>query len=193
MEFCSQIQAMIDRGTARLLSDEELNSWKGDYHYLSMVGARDKSGRKPLRVCYDAARKVAGYPSFNECVHKGPDRFINDILSVTLEFRNGRVGCAADIIKFHNQVHLVQEDVHMQRFLWRFMNRNIAPQTYCIVSNNFGVKPANCIATTALYLTADIFADIYRVESEEVKTRTYVDDQLTAADDKNSALIKTQR
>ena len=117
---------------------------------------------------------------------------MNDLLSVLLAFRNGRVGCAADIRKFHNQVHLMEEDTHMQRFLWRFMETDQDPQHFAIPVNNFGVKPANCIATCALRNSADQFSTIYPVESEEVKNQTYVDDQFTAAANMKEAVTKTQ-
>ena len=56
--------------------------------------------------------------------------------------RNSRVGCAVDIKKFHNQVHLMEEDMHIQRFLWRFMEIDEEPQHFAIPVNNFGVKLA---------------------------------------------------
>ena len=118
---------------------------------------------------------------------------MNDLLSVLLAFRNGRIGCAGDIKKFHNQVHLMEEDMHMQRFLWRFMERDKEPQHFAIPVVNFGVKPANCIATCALRSSADKFVSVYPVESEEVKTQTYIDDQLTAVVSKEEAVVKTQR
>ena len=124
---------------------------------------------------------------------KGPDRFMNDLLSVLLAFRNGRVWCAGNIRKFHNQVHLMEEDMHMQRFLWRFMERDQEPQHFAIPVVNFGVKPANCIATCALRSSADQFSEVYPVESNEVKTQTCIDDQLTAAANKEEAVVKTQR
>ena len=76
---------------------------------------------------------------------------MNNLLAVLLGFRNGRVAAAADLSKFHNQVHLVKEDVHMQRFLWRNMQTDEPPKTLAVAVNNFGVKPANVIATSALH------------------------------------------
>jgi hypothetical protein len=49
----------------------------------------------------------------NDCLYKGPDSFMNNLLSVCLGFRNGRVAAAADLSKFHNQVRLVPADIHM--------------------------------------------------------------------------------
>ena len=190
LEYNKQIQAMIDSGVAVLLTEEVRNTWNGDYYYLPIVGVK---GKKSLRVCFDASRKQCGCESMNYHLCKGPDRFLNDLLSVLLAFRNGRVGFAGDIRKFHNQVHLVEEDVHMQRFLWRNMETDREPDHLAVAVNNFGVTSANCIATCALRKSADEFADVYPIESEEVKSQTYVDDQLGAGTDKDDAVQKTQR
>ena len=45
-EFCQQIKVMVERGAAVLLSNEERESWKGDYHFLPMVGV--KNIKRPL-------------------------------------------------------------------------------------------------------------------------------------------------
>ena len=129
----------------------------------------------------------------NDCVLKGPDRFVNNLLAVVIGFRNGRVGAAADIKKFHNQVYLIEKDIHMQRYLWRGMDKNALPQTYAVRVNNFGVKPANCIATCALHKSADSFAELYPLESKEIKDQTYIDDELVAAVDRKAVLLKTCR
>ncbi len=185
---------MIDRGAAIELSEEELQSWKGDYHYLTLLGVKGK-GRKAdeLRVVFDASRKHGKSPSFNDCLMKGPDNFMNNgVLPVLLGFRNGRVAAVADLRKFHNQVHLTKEDTHMQRFLWRDLRTDEPPKTYAVPVNNFGVKAAACIATSALHKSADRFAEVYPSESQELKDQTYVDDQLVAAPDTDHLKTKTE-
>ena len=67
------------------------------------------------------------------------------------------------------------------------------PSVYAVKCNNFGITSANCIATCALHKSADEFEDVYPVESHEMKTQTYIDDQLVAADNKPNALVKTSR
>ena len=101
-EFCKQVDAMVERGTAIIFSEEQLASWKGDYYYLPILAAKDK--KQWLRLVFDASRRQGGFPSMNDCLDKGPDRFMNNLLSVVVGFRNGRVGCATDIKKFHNHL-----------------------------------------------------------------------------------------
>ena len=116
--YAHHIQGMIDRGAAVELSDDELQSWKGDFHYLSLLYVKGK-GTKSDRIVFNAARKERGGFSFNDCLYKSPDRFMNNLLSVLLGFRNGRVAAVADLKIFHNQVHLVKEDAHAEVFMGR--------------------------------------------------------------------------
>ena len=190
-DFCKQIEDMVARGAAVILTDEEISAWEGDYYYLSLVGIKGK--KKWLRICFDASRKQGGCVSMNDCLYKGPDRFMNNLLSVCLGFRNGRVAAAADLSKFHNQVKLVPADVHMQRFLWRGMRTDEAPQTLAVAVNNFGVKPANCIATLALHKSAEIFEDKYPEASHDIKEQTYIDDELVAAENDAALHLKTEQ
>ena len=189
-ELCRQVDEMLESGVAIRLSEQEVEEWVGSYHYLPMVLVK---GKKKFRVCFDASRNQCGYPAFNKHLYKGPDRFLNNLLSVIIGFRNGRVAAAADLTKFHNQVYLIPEDIHMQRFLWRNMNTDIKPQVLAIRVNNFGVTSANCIATCALYKSADRFAEIYPLESAEIKDQTYIDDELIAAPSDGDIRIKTSR
>ena len=45
--FCKQVEEMLERGAAVHLTEEELEKWKGDYHYLPMVLVK---GKKRFRV-----------------------------------------------------------------------------------------------------------------------------------------------
>ena len=76
-DFCRQIDEMVIRKSARILSDDELNNWKGDYYYLPVLGVK---GKKWLRLVFDASRRQGGFPSMNDCLAKGPDRFMNSLL-----------------------------------------------------------------------------------------------------------------
>jgi hypothetical protein len=182
---------MIDRGAAAALTEKEIREWEGDYYYLPLVGVSVPG--KWFRICFDASRRQCGGPSMNECLYKGPDRYLNNLMSVILGFRNGRVAAVADISKFHNQVHLVSEDVHMQRFLWRWMKTEEPPTTFVIPVNYFGVTPANTIATSALLSSADKFLSVYPEACQAIKEQTYIDDELVAAENREKLILKTKQ
>ena len=90
--YCAQIQDMVDRGSAMMLTRKEIDEWAGDYHHLPHLAARQLKKSTPVRLCFDASRKQKGYPSMNDCLHKGPDRFVSNLLAVLVGFRNRRVG-----------------------------------------------------------------------------------------------------
>ena len=85
-EITEVVVGMVDRGAVVLLSEEEVNTCEGDYYYLPLVAAM---GKRSLRVCFDGSRKQCGCESINYHLCKGPDRFMNDLLSVLLAFQNG--------------------------------------------------------------------------------------------------------
>ena len=130
--------------------------------------------------------------AFNEMMKKDEGVPNPDANAKIPKWPFGRLVFAGDIRKFHNQVHLVEEDVHMQRIMWRNMDTTRDPDYLAVVVNTFDVTSANCIATCALMKSADEFAEKYRVESEEVKTQSYVDDQLGVGFDKADAVQKTE-
>ena len=81
-----------------------------------------------------------------------------------------------------NAIHLKDEDACLQLFLWR-EEETSEPETYMVLLNNMGIKPAGSIAATTLYKSCNEFSTKYPVTSEEIKDSSYVDDlRLTAED-----------
>ena len=72
-DFNRQMEEMVKRVSARILTDQEQTDWKGDYYYLPVLGVK---GKKWLRLVFDASRRQGGFPSMNDCLGKGLDRFM---------------------------------------------------------------------------------------------------------------------
>ena len=173
-----QIQDMIDREAAIELSKEEREAWEGHFHYLPFLAAVNPKKNTKIRICFDAARRQGGRPAMNDIVYKGPDKFINNLVRVLLGFRRGRLGGMSDITKFHNKVRLKLRDIHMQRFLWRFLKTDESPRHFAMAVNNMGVSPANAIATAAVRESADKFRKEKPKAAQVVRDQMYVDDLL---------------
>ena len=73
------------------------------------------------------------------------------------------------------------------------MRTNEPPQTLAVAVNNFGVKPANCIATSALHKSADMFVNQYPEACQAIKEQTYIDDELVAAENGAALHEKTNQ
>jgi len=72
------------------------------------------------------------------------------------------------------------------------MDESVEPETYQIVCNNMGVKPAGSIAKTALDKSADKFKEIYPSTSQQLKDRSYVDDLGVIEEQLDSLKKRTQ-
>ena len=175
--YQSQIVEMVERGAVKKVKPEELSSWKGHVNYLPHLAALNpRSKTTPVRICFDASRPQGGGPSLNQVLAKGPDRFLNNLAGVVVSFRNGREATKGDVKKMYNAVFLVEEDCYVQCFLWRDMDETREPETYQVIVNNIGVRPAGAIATTALYKSADEHEDKFPETVWQLKNQSYVDD-----------------
>ena len=87
--YCEQVEGMLERGSAVILTEEELENWSGDYHYLPTLAVRQSKRNTPVRLCFDASRKLRGFLSMNDCLYKGPDGFRNNLLAVLIGRKSG--------------------------------------------------------------------------------------------------------
>ena len=175
--YDEQIQDMVVRGAARVVSPEELTNYSGTVNYLPHLAVKNpRSESTPVRIVFDASRSQGGGPSLNAVLAKGPDRYINNLAGVIIRFRDGVFAVKGDVRKMHNCVALEEEDCFLQCFLWRNLDTKQDPTTYQVVVNNIGVKPAGCIASLSLYKSADRFKERFPTTAHQLKRNSYVDD-----------------
>ena len=172
-----QIEDMLERGVARKVPEAELAVFNGPINYLPHLAALNpNSASTPLRICFDASRSQGGAPSLNQILAKGPDKFLNNLAGVIVNFRYGRYAAKGDVRKMYNCIYLTEEDSYMQCFMWRDLDISRGGETYQVVVNNIGVKPAGAIATVALRKSADEFQIKYPITAVQLRNRSYVDD-----------------
>ena len=98
--YHTHIRDMVDRGMARIVPEDELKSYEGSVNYLPHIAAfNPNSESTPVRIVFDASRAQGGGPSLNQILAKGPDRFLNDLAGVIVNFRNGREAAKGDVQK----------------------------------------------------------------------------------------------
>ena len=135
--YQSQIMDMLERGVARLVPVDELEAYEGHINYLPHLAAiNPRSASTPVRIVFDASRAQGGGPSLNQILAKGPDRFLNNLAGVIINFRNGREAAKGDVRKMYNSVHLKREDAFLQCFMWRNLDPTRPPDTYQVTVNN---------------------------------------------------------
>ena len=175
--YQSQIQDMLDRDVVRIVPEEELKLYNGHVNYLphlAVVNPRSQS--TPVRICFDASRMQGGGPSLNQILAKGPDRYLNNLAGVIINFRDGRVAAKGDVRKMYNAVRLIPEDAFVQCFMWRNGDTSRVPDTYQVLVNNIGVKPAGAIASLALQKSANLHEDQFPITAQQLVKKSYVDD-----------------
>ena len=74
----------------------------------------------------------------------------------------------------YNCIHLVKEDAFLQRFLLCNLDQTKSPDTYQVIVDNIGVKPAGVIATLALQKSADKYGDQFPATARQLRYHSHV-------------------
>ena len=186
-KYSEQIQDMLDRNVARLISDDELKSWTGPKFYISHLAVKNpRSQSTPVRIVFNSSQMFKGI-SLNSVLAKGPDAYLNNLLGLLLRWREGAVAVVGDIKKMFHSVHLETTEQHCHRFLWRDLEVDRKPDIYMMLRVNMGDRPAPAICTEALYSTAEKFKSDSPEAAAALRQSTYVDDILDSFPDIQSA------
>ena len=109
--YSSQINDMVDRNVARVLSQSELQTYDGPVHYISHHEVlKDTSSTTPFHLVFNSSASYNGH-ILNEYWAKGPD-VLNSLFGVMLRFREGNVAFVGDVSKMFNAISLSLFDQH---------------------------------------------------------------------------------
>ncbi|XP_064469857.1 uncharacterized protein LOC135384591 [Ornithodoros turicata] len=86
------------------------------YYLPHHAVVRSETATTKIRIVFDASSYIAGQPSFNNVLSKGPN-MNSDLLHLLLTFRNHPVALTADIRKAYLQILIRPEDRDALRFL----------------------------------------------------------------------------
>ncbi|XP_043199298.1 uncharacterized protein LOC122369009 isoform X1 [Amphibalanus amphitrite] len=171
----------LDKGYARLLTEEELQKHHQRCWYLPHHAVTSASKPGKFRVVFDAAAKFAG-TSLNENLLTGPD-LLKQIPGVLLRFRQQPVALIADIEQMFLQVAVREEDQPALRFLWRDLETDRPPSTYQMDRVIFGARSSPASASFVLKKTAEERAEDTpegRKAAAIVVEDFYMDDMVTS-------------
>ena len=163
-----QIQDMLQRGAARLVAKEELQTYDGPKFYIPHHAVlKPTSSTTPCRIVFNSSAKCYG-KSLNDFLAKGPS-LLNHLLGVLLRFRQGNIGFICDISKMFHSINIPLHDQMTHLFLWN-------DETYAMTVVNMGDKPSATIAQTVLRKTAEINAKNFPTASQIIVQNSYMDD-----------------
>lgn len=183
--YDDQIKDMVIRGVGKILTTEELLSYKGPKYYLSHHEVMKEGSTTPCRIVFNSSAKYMG-----ECINdywaKGAN-MIKDLMGVLIRFRENRIAIVGDISKMYHAVKIGELDQHTHRFLWRNMETHRKPDVYTMTSVSFGDMPAGNIAIAVLNKCAEMGSDSFPRAAETVLNNTYVDNINDSFDNENIA------
>ena len=183
-KYQDQVDDLLDRNSARKLTQQEINDHQGPYFYVThMLVLNPKSNSTPIRMVFNSSLKSQGGLSMNDCLAKGPDAYLNKLIGVLIRWREYKSAFIGDVSKMYHAVALSESDQHMHRFLWRDMRTDDPPETYVMKVVTFGDKPAGTTAEEAMYQQARSMLDTHPQATETILRSSYVDDIDHSIDD----------
>ncbi|XP_075157654.1 uncharacterized protein LOC142230919 [Haematobia irritans] len=172
-EYRIKIQEYIDKGYARILSEEEASTRNGKCFYLPYFGVKTET-KKKLRLLFDAAAEVDKI-SLNKALLPGPD-LNQPLIKVLFQFRQAPIAVCGDLKEMFHQVKIVTPDQDAQRFLWRDGDPSKPPKTYVMQRMIFGATCSPCTAQYVKNTNAAEFSEMFPRASYSVINNHYVDD-----------------
>nr|XP_049466981.1 uncharacterized protein LOC125908326 [Anopheles coluzzii] len=180
------LEDYLNKGYARPIREDELKTFYPRKWYLPVFPVTNPNKPNKVRLVWDAAAEVRGI-SLNKKLLTGPD-LLTPLQAVLFRFREYRVAVAADIREMYHQVRICDDDVHSQRFLWRWGNTNAEPQEFVMLRMTFG---AACSPSTAQFVkneNAEKYRSLYPRAVRCIHEEHYVDDMLTSVETEPEAI-----
>ena len=171
------IKEGFQNGTFKWLTQKEIDTWDGLYHYVPMNVVYKESESTPIRCIFDCGQPDANGRSLNSCMGKGSNP-LNNFNVVILNFRGAQKVACGDIKKMFNQIAVRKKDMHLRRFLYRpdgfggVKPWQVAVPT-CV---NFGETAAPSIATKVKNRAAHDYQDISKPVADMIIHNCVMDD-----------------
>ena len=137
--YTQQIDDMLHRGAARIVSESELEEHEKGKFYLSHHAVmKVDSKTTPCRIVFNSSAKYEG-KSLNDYLAKGPS-LLNSIFGILLRFRLKRYAFVGDIMKMFQCIDVPLRDQLTHLFLWRNFDTGHPPDTYTKTKVNMGIS-----------------------------------------------------
>lgn len=154
--------------------------------YLPHFGVYNPNKPGKFRLVMDAKAKAGPY-SLNDLLLKGPD-LVPPLLSVIWRGRLRKIAISADIKEMFHQVLIRPLDRNSQRFLFRGMNRDNAPEIYQMKAMIFGAVSSPSIAQYVKNFNAINLEEQIPGIVDAITKQHYVDDYFDSLNTPNEAI-----
>ena len=185
---------MIDRGTIRELSSEEMKKWTGPVNYNPMFAViKEDSQSSKTRIVLNSAQRNRGSGlSLNDCMRKGPD-CLASLYDVLVHWRTYEYALMVDLQKAYQAIHTGDGlELHCRRVLCRKSPLE-EWKTFGYTRATFGDLSAGLLLEVAKRRAATIGAHINPRTAQQIIDHTYVDDSLLGGSKEEVILMKGKR
>ena len=184
--FIEAVEAFFTEGYAEKMTEADLKGpTDGPVRYLSLqcVFRDDKPKPRPV---FDASEKTQDGKSLNSEILQGPPN-LNDLVEILLRYRTRPIVVTADIKAMFLRIDLLDgRDSH--RFLWRRLDKSVAPTICRLLTVTFGVIDSPYKAIETVLYHATVHKDQFPLAHRAVMDDSYVDDILSGAKSVEEAL-----
>ena len=189
--YDEQFKDLLERGAARIMTMQELESYAGrPVYYLTHHEVLKEGATTACRIVFNSSRKING-----ECINDywgtGANQ-INNLVGVLIRYREKRVVIVGDIRKMYHAIRISELDQNTHRFLWRNLETHRDPDIYAMQVVSFGDRPSGNIALAALKKTAEMGAETHPDAANTILNNSYVDDILDSYDSEEAAHKATE-
>ena len=138
------------------------------------------------RIVFDASAKFEGV-SLNDAIYQGP-KLQRELTDVLLRFRRHPVALMCDIAEMYLRIEVAPKDRPYQRFLWRTLNQERAPDEYEFNRVVFGVNSSPFQPQFVAQTHAEKHKDEFPMAAETVLKSTYMDDSMDSVVDESQGI-----
>ena len=122
--YTNNINLYLEKGYIRRLDHTEKSPLQKWYQPHFPVVRPDRTTTR-TRIVFDASAKFEGV-SLSDAIYQGP-KLQRELTDVLLRFRRNPVALMCDIAEMNLRIEVAPKDRPYQRFLWRTLNQERAP------------------------------------------------------------------
>ena len=182
-EFNTLFMKLQDLGALEEISEQELRSWKGAVHYVSLQHVIDEeSATTSFRIVSNSSLKTPGNPhSLNSIMAKGPN-MLSDPYKVLIRFRSYLRGLNSDVTKAYYQMLTGLLEKHIRRVVWRYGDKRAKWKVFGYLVVSFGDTPAAALLEVCFRIVITMFKDIDLIAAHKLLHDRFVDDITSGGD-----------
>ena len=190
-DFNELFQKLQDLGAVEEISEQELRSWKGPVHYVSLQHViNEESATTSFRIVSNSSLKTPGNPhSLNSILAKGPN-LLTDPYKVFIRFRNYLRGLSSDVTKAFYQMFTFLLEKHVCRIVWRYGVKGAKWRIFGYLVVSFGDTPAAALLEVCFRLVISMFGHIDLLTAHRLLHDHFVDDVTSGGSVQEVKLLK---